>query len=149
MTVPLSSGHDGMIEGLWFTGNYVFMIIIVLVNIKLLVDTNTHTVLTVVIIVGSICSAYLFFYIFQAFTIFSVYNQLLRMFNNYTIWFLSVILVSASLLGEMVLANVRELIMNYYKFMHDAIKRPKKVPIPTLDAPGYHRMSTYIYIYIY
>ena len=56
-------GSHGRIGDIWLTGTYVYLAVVILSNTRIVYDSNSHTVYSIVIILGSVGSFYVFFYL--------------------------------------------------------------------------------------
>ena len=56
-------GSHGRLGDIWLTGTYVYLAVVILSNTRILYDSNSHTYYSVIIIMLSIGSFYVFFYL--------------------------------------------------------------------------------------
>ncbi len=108
------SSSNGVPEDMYFVGNMVFTLVVIVANLKILASHNTHTFGSTFFIFGTIAVYYLCYYLLSLMKSQSIYGSFTRLFFNWVHVFLQLLLIVAVMLMEIVVHQGKRFFLMYF-----------------------------------
>ena len=127
-----ASSTKGLLEDLGFIGGIVFTLVVVIVNLKILIAYNTHTIGSLFLTLGSIGIYYPCYYGIAKSNSQSIYGSFGRLFTNLTAVLVQILIISSLLLWEIILQQTKRILSEVFKVFETSILPKKKEYIPQI-----------------